>query len=274
MRRAIVSLALLVTSCVQVEGFDPVGDVASVCGRWTIDSRTPSATSCQALGADRVRLTFLDGERPVTHSGLFFTCDEGRFTTVGSGGAVLGAGNWTVRLDAIDESGAVVATGPCQEVDVVAVPDAGGVLVNVVSANFLSSTISAAYRLGSQDPTQERCDTAGIATVSLVFEDLGGGTIASASSTCGTVPQVGCDAGADDAGASDAGVVATTALASEPCAARAVGVRAEPGHTYRVRVRALDAAGATVSESAARDVTVTAGMDIALDAEGSIDLAP
>ncbi len=273
-RRLAVALGLLVTSCVQVEGFDPVGDVAAVAGRWQIDSATPTSSLCETLGADRVQLTFLDGRRPVSHTGLFFRCDQGDFTTVGAGGAVIGAGRWTVRLDAIDSSGALVAVGPCQEVEVSSeCPDAGTPLVTA-SANFLTATISAGFRIASQDPTQARCDAAGISEVALVFEDLGGGIVIPTGQACGVAGGNGCG-GATDAGVGvDAGLPALTGSSSEPCAAGFVGARVAPGHTYRVRVRATDAAGATVRETEARDVSVTAGQHLELDSAGIIELGP
>lgn len=244
-RRLAPCLALGLASCVAVEGFDPVGDDAAINGSWAIDGMTPTTELCDALGASRVRATFLDDRRPVTHSGLFFQCRTGSFDTRAGSGAVIGDGRWTVRLDAIASSGDLVAAGVPTELTVgpdMYEPDAGTPLITVALANFFSATLSASFRLAGEDPSDERCAELGVATVALVVDDLGGGEVT------GTSP--------------------------EPCALGVVGTRALPGHTYSVRLRAYDAAGATVYETTPRAVDVATGADVRLDASGPVELGP
>lgn len=259
MRRLVPLVALGLASCVAVEGFDPVGDQAAVYGEWEIDGAAPSTASCDALGADRVRVTFLDDRRPVTHSGLFVQCRLGKFDTRAGSGAVVGAGRWTVRLDAIDSSGELVAAGIAHEVVIeqgTYDPDAGQPLIVVAhgdagadmpdafvhEANFYSATLSAAFSIGGQSPDETRCTEAGISTVELAFDDLDGGAV--------------------------------TDTEPEACAYGLVGTRILPNHTYTVHLRARDAAGGTVVETSTRMVTPTMGQDLRLDATGPVELGP
>ncbi|MEZ4338857.1 MAG: hypothetical protein R3B82_19745 [Sandaracinaceae bacterium] len=258
MRRLAPLLALGLASCVAVEGFDPVGDQAAIFGEWQIDGQDPSTELCDALGASRIRVTFLDDRRPVSHSGLVFQCRLGEFDTRAGSGAVVGAGRWTVRLDAIDDGGNVIAAGISTEAVVeqgTYDPDAGQPLIVVATndagtspdtfvhhADFYSATLSTAFTLGGQSPTDTRCADAGIATVALVFDDLGGGAV--------------------------------TDTEPEACEYGLVGTRILPNHTYSVRLRAFDDAGATVLESSVRMVTPTTGQDYRLDSSAPVELAP
>lgn len=245
MKRLAPLLALALSACVSVEGFDPSGDQAAISGAWEIDGIAPTQSSCRSLGAARVRATFLDDRRPVTHSGLFFQCHVGSFSTVGNGGAVIGAGRWTVRLDALDDNGDLLAAGTPTDVTIeegMYQPDGGTPLIVVDTANFFSATLSTTYRIQGQDPTQERCDAAGVATVGFVFDDLGGGAV--------------------------------TTVDPAPCALGVLGTRILPGHTYTVRVSAFDAAGATVFERTFDPFAVTTGLHTELDTSGPIDLRP
>ncbi|MBX3272251.1 MAG: hypothetical protein KF729_18445 [Sandaracinaceae bacterium] len=260
MRRAAPALALALASCVAVEGFDPVGDQAAVSGEWLIDGLPPntrvdglgsSNRLCEALGATRVRVTFLDDRRPVTHSGLFFQCSLGQFDTRLGAGAVVAAGEWTMRLDALDGSGEVVAVGTpiTQTVEQGTYdPATGTPLIDLSGegedhpADFLSATISARFRLGAQDANGERCAALGVATVGLVFDDLGGGRVRRAE--------------------------------PEACALGLVGTRVLPGHTYTVHLSAYDAGGGVRFETAPRAFTVARGADVRLDDAGPVALGP
>ncbi len=258
MRRLAPLLALTLGSCVAVEGFDPVGDQAAILGEWRIDGESPSTELCDALGAGRVRVTFLDDRRPVTHSGLFFQCRLGEFDTRAGTGAVVGAGRWTLRLDAIDDGGEVVAAGIPTDVTIeqgTYDPDAGAPLIVVATndagadpgafvhrANFYSATLSTSFRLGGESPDEERCAGAGIATVGFVFDDLGGGAV--------------------------------TTTEPETCALGLLGTRILPNHTYTFRLRAYDGAGGTVLETSTQTVTPGTGEDVRLDARDPIELLP
>lgn len=229
-----IALCGLATGCVELEEFDPVGDDAAIVATWLIDGTDPSVTTCAALGASRIRVTFLDDLRPVSHSGLFASCRLGVLDTREGSGAIVGAGTWTVRLDAIQGDGSLIAIG---DSTVHTVADRGGDAGTssiALSADFYSATLSTSYQVGGALPTTARCEAAGIATVGWVFEDLGGGAI--------VTPE------------------------DEPCVTGAIGVRLLPGHTYRFHVRALDAAGGVVTETSAQEFTPTAGCDQQLDA--------
>ena len=251
--RAVVCLttfavAVLSAGCVVLADFDPVGSSASVRGAWTIDGAPPSSGSCKALGATRVRVAFLDDRRAVAHGGLFFECTNGDAarngffdtadTAMGGAGPVVGDGYWTVRLEAIAGAGTPVAVGPSLLVDV---PASNVVALDAMGpVDFLTGTVSATFDIGGEAATFASCEAAGIAEVTLVFSDLGTGRVAQE--------------------------------AREPCAAGAVGTRALPGATYRVSLRALDAGGGTVAESAPEDVMTESGSLTYLGGGAAFDL--
>ena len=108
----------LATGCVGIGDFDPVGDSASIAGAWLVDGESPTAAKCAQLGAIRIQVSFLDMQRSVTHSGLRFECPTASFDTDGPGGSgkVVAAPEasespWRLRLEAVDDSGTVIAFG-------------------------------------------------------------------------------------------------------------------------------------------------------------------
>lgn len=235
MRRTFgVGLGVLLAGCVSLSDFDPVGNAVSIQGQWTIDGEAPTDASCAALGASRIRVTFLDERRPVPHPGLFFSCtassdggEAGVFDTAGrrGSGEVVAAGTWTVRLEAIDGTGAVVAIGESAE----AVAEAGGAPIVVPVGAFYTGTVSARFAFGDQNANTTTCEAAGVETVALVFDDLGGGAVVGDSSV--------------------------------PCANGAVGARALPGFTYRAHLEALDAEGAVRFATDPQDLSVERGSE-------------
>ena len=253
----VMSLAGL--GCVELEGFDPVGDVATISGSWLVDGQPPSPSLCEALGTDRdgdrsearVRVTFLDRSRPITHSALFFRCRAGDFDTRPSGaGAVIAAGTWIVRLDAIDSaSGELIAAGetstwtvqraadgetpPHIDLELPDPPDAERPV-----ADFLSSTISTSYRVAGEDPDASRCEAVGVTTVGFVFDAAPDGVMNPAP---------------------------------EPCPVGLVGTRVRPG-PYTLRVVGFDAGGAPVRQSAPRTLDVGVGQHVELDGDQAPDL--
>lgn len=246
---ALALLALALAGCVEVEGFDPVGSQAAIEGRWRIDRMDPTGERCTALGAERVRVTFLDDLRPITHSALFFQCRLGDFDTndVRGAGAVVGAGTWTVRLDAVDGSGRIVAIGPRSMPITVTATDGGpSPPIVVPTADFSSATLSARFTVGGMGATAARCDERGIVEVDLAFDEW--------SPAPGPEP--------------------TPAPEAEVCAVGFVGARVPPGH-YVVRVRATvrspDAGVVSFIESGPYSYDVAAGQHVAIDAEHPID---
>lgn len=250
--RTLVWLALLGGGCVQVEGFDPVGDVAAISGSWTIDGEPASGQSCNLLGANRVRVTFVDDQRPVTHSALFFECQLRDFNTNEARGAgpVVGAGEWTVRLDAIDSSGDIVAVGPEYRASVPARidgADAGPTQViggerpdDRFSANFFTATISTEFLVAGEGVSDERCGAVNIAWVELEFDD----------------PRTDF-------------VFSTR---REPCRLGLLGTRVLPNVAHVVYVRAYDPEGALISERGPFEHTLEPGEDLWLGAVSPIDL--
>lgn len=242
-----VALALSLTACVAVEGFDPVGDVAAITGSWTIDGQPADGDSCDALGASRVRISFLDGQRAVPHSGLFTACPEGGIDTRMGSLQVVGAGRWTVRLDAIDGDGAIVATGDTAVVEI-ELPqgegDAGVPLIEVPAADFFTATLSASFTIGGESPSRASCEAAGIEQVGFVFEPLVG---ESAIAT----PQ------------------------PELCEVGVVGTRLKPGpDPYTVRLVAFGEDGSQISASEPQTIEVATGSAARFDADGPIELGP
>ena len=247
MKRArIIVLALLSLGCVEVEGFDPAGDVAAIRGTWTIDGQEATGARCEDLGADRVRVTFMDEGRPTTHSALVFQCRLQSFDTGESrgAGAVVGAGEWSARLDAIDGSGNVLAVGDTPTSPTVIVAPADGPdsgprqVITIPETNFLSATISARFRIGTESADQRLCEAAGIETVELTF---------------------------DDPSADRVRITGT-----EPCQVGLLGARVLPGTEHVAWVRAY-AGGTLVSERGPFPTTPTPGQDIELDASFPID---
>jgi len=244
-------LAMGLAGCVGVEGFDPVGSVAAITGSWQIDSSPATDETCDALGASRVRITFLDGLRAVPHSSLFAACNEGALDSRMGSGAVVAAGLWTVRLDALDGDGSILASGPTAEMNTDA-PDGGvGVpVITVPAANFFTATLSSAFTIGGEAPSNGSCEAAGIERVGFVFDELA---------------PVG--EGEEAPGYAD--------TEAELCEVGVVGTRLRPGFTYTVRLRAYAEGGGRVRDSAEQTLDVAATTtDVRFDADGPMELGP
>lgn len=231
-------LLFALSGCVQVSDFEPMGNAASIAGAWTIDGAPPTPESCRALGAEVVRVAVLDGARPVVHGALVFSCERTRceerpcFDTRPD--SVIAEGEWTFRIEAA-RGGQVVAVGPAE------LHSSAEGHIALGTAGFLSGRISAEHTIRGEEPTYERCQEAGIATVELAFETSEG-------------PVAGA--------------------AREACAVGGVGARVEPGASYTVRLRARDEAGALVFESPLEAIALAAGEHVALAAGRPIELAP
>ena len=162
-------------------------------------------------------------------------------------GAVVRAGTWTVRLDAVDGSGAIVAVGPASMPITVEVTDGGpSSSVAVPPADFSSATLSARFTIGGIGASTARCDERNIVEVDLAFDEW--------SPTPGPEPAPPPE--------------------PEACAVGFVGTRVPPGR-YGVRVRATvrspDAGVGTFLESGPYTYDVAAGQHVDIDAEHSID---
>lgn len=232
-----IGLALSPLGCVQLSDFEPVGSAASVSGVWTVDGELPTADSCAALRANVVRVTFLDGLRPVPHGALVFACAtdcaaDGEAECFESG-LVVREGTWIVRLEAVNGATLVAAGAP----QTITAEPMGHIVLDPVA--FFSGRISARYTIEGGAPTFASCDAAGIASVQIVF-DAAGGTIAGE--------------------------------AVEPCTVGGVGTRVEPGASYTVRLRALGPGGEIVRETAPETFEVEPGDHLTLAEGESIDL--
>lgn len=240
--RLLCVIAFACTGCIPVTDFDPVGNAASVSASWTVDGAAPSEASCRELvrpfanagsepGLPRVRVSFLDSERAVPHSGLVFDCALGSFDT--GENRVVAAGSWTVRLEAIDPAGRVIAVGPS---GVYEATDGGELAL--MEAPFLSAIISARVAVDGAEPSAAACSELGVARIQLVF-DAAGGAIANED--------------------------------RELCSAGGIGTRVEPGASYTVRLRTLDAANMTLAETEPETIAVEAGEHVELGG-GPIEL--
>lgn len=232
-----IALSLAPLGCVQLSDFEPVGSAASVSGVWTVDGDLPTPESCAALGANVVRVTFLDGLRPVPHGALVFACAtdcavDGEAACFESG-PVVREGTWTVRIEAVNGTTLVAAGAP----QTITAEPMGQIALDPVA--FFSGRISARYTIAGGSPSFASCDAAGIASVQLAFEGAGG-TIAGD--------------------------------AVEPCTVGGVGTRVEPGSTYTVRLRALGPGGEIVAETAPETFEVEAGDHLTLADGAVIDL--
>lgn len=189
MRRAL-PLALLLTGCVQLTDTNPVGTAASIAGAWMIDGQEPTRVLCERLGASRMQVTFLDGLRPVAHPGLFFQCDVTRpvsgetgFDTRDASGFVVDAGCWTIRTDALDVGGTVIAIGPSEPVFVpgedVTADGCGGTdmgdHIALPTTDFLTGEVRVWTTIDGTRAGEASCADRGIAEVTLVVDTVPAG---------------------------------------------------------------------------------------------------
>lgn len=105
--------ALLLGGCIVPVEFDPVGEVASVQGEWTIGGAAPTAASCGEIAYVRIR--FFEGEDHRDHPALVFDCADGSFDTRPR--RVVAQGAWTLAPVAIRADGSVVEEGPREVAD-------------------------------------------------------------------------------------------------------------------------------------------------------------
>jgi hypothetical protein len=217
-----------------VSDLTPVGSAASISGAWAIDGVPPSASGCATLGANLVRVVFVDELRAVAHGGLVFACDvpceASCFDTRPN--AVVAEGDWTVRLEALRGSEVVAASSTTP------VSTADG-HIELERVRFWSGAVEASFAIEGAPPTYESCERAGIAFVELVF-DAAGGEVASA--------------------------------AREACSVGGVGSRVEPDARYSAHLRAVDASGGVVRESAVETFDVSVGERHRLDGGARIEL--
>jgi hypothetical protein len=241
----------LCAGCVEVVDFDPVGDTASIVFTWTIDGRFPTTELCEAAGVSTVRIAFVDDGRPVVHGSLVrdcATCSESsppscfaeRPCTRGGevecfdteDERVVASGDWTIRVEAVDDGGNVVQASPQ------AVYSSATGRIEVMPAAFFSSAVSATVTIDGEAPTTMSCSDLGIETIQLVFDEA-------------------------------SGAIATEPI--EACAVGGVGTRVEPG-TYTVRLRALDVAGAPLAETAPETFTLGTGERAVLNGDEPVEL--
>lgn len=180
------SISFIALGCAVIADFDPVGDVARIDGQWLIDDRTPTEADClllrnfeQSDATNRVRVTFLDGERPVAHSGLVFRCDVGNLQLAQQDNPVVAEGSWTVRLDALDSSGDVVASGPRT-----AEQDASSGLLVAETANFYTRIVRARYHIHGQRANRSLCNDLGITDVRLTVRSIDGAASGTTTQHC------------------------------------------------------------------------------------------
>lgn len=248
---SVITCAALAAGCVQVSDFEPVGDAASLAFTWTIDGVFPTRERCEEFGASAVRVTFVDGLRPVVHGGLVRPCascsqdsEASCFSTrpcMQDGtvecydtedSRVVAEGEWTIRVEAIDSAGSVIQASP----EAMYSTESGR--IELAPASFLSSRVSATTTLDEEAPTVRRCDEAAIGSVALAFLEA-------------------------------SGEVARDPV--EACAIGGVGTRVAPG-TYTVQLRAMDAEGGLIGESAPETFTLAPGEQATLNGGEPIEL--
>lgn len=249
---ALLTLAMLAGGCVQVSDFNPVGSAASIAFTWTIDGEFPTTERCAELGASFVRVTFVDGTRPVPHGSLLRNCATcaqgapasclmtmacmrgGEVECYDTGDAkVVAEGDWTIRVEALDGSGNVVQASP------ETVQSAASGRIELPTASFLSGRISAELVLDGTAPTFAACEAAGIESVELAFDAAGG-------------------------------EVAPGAI--EACTVGGVGTRVAPDASYTVRVRALGPEGSVVGESPPETFVIGRGQEVVMSSGAAIEL--
>jgi|GEM_PF-1898303 len=154
--------------------FDPTGTDASVEAHWTVQGTTPTVSSCNSLGIDRVRIAFFDGGTAYEYTALTANCEDGAFDTRPT--RVIRAGTWTVQFQAVDTAGTVLGSGAMATVTVAA----GGHLslydgdpVDFSSGVFnpmgTDATLTASWTLNGQTPTDNNCYAAGVDRVRVLF---------------------------------------------------------------------------------------------------------
>lgn len=162
------------TDFVSGSGFDPRGSDATAEARWTIDGRAPTGASCAALGVARVRIAFRNGASWYEHPDLVANCATGMIDTRPA--AVVGAGTWTVQLQALDAGGAIVAQGMMATLTIPRQPPVSHLLMDPIdftggAFNPLGSdaTVAGQWQLNGRAPTADSCYAVGIDRVRVVL---------------------------------------------------------------------------------------------------------
>jgi hypothetical protein len=113
MRLAAVALGAVVASgCVVEVTYNPFGSDWAMEGEWTVNGLPPSTATCGNI--DRVQVLLWDAGSSFTYDQLTFPCSQGSFET----GQIFAYGSYDTQWQALDASGAVIGTGPREELDV------------------------------------------------------------------------------------------------------------------------------------------------------------
>lgn len=159
------------TNFVSGGGFNPVGSDATVETSWTIDGAAPSSASCNALGISDVRVAFQNGATWFEHPDLVFPCSVGGADTRPT--TVLRAGNWTMQVQALDSTGAIIAQGMSATLAVT--PGSHVIMDNIDftggAFNPLGSdaTVEGSWQLNTRSPNADSCYALGIDRVRFVL---------------------------------------------------------------------------------------------------------
>lgn len=106
-----LATVLAALSCSQ--SFDPWGDDSTVVLAWTLEGAEADVTTCDAAGADRVRMSINRDPVEWLDERLQWPCAQG--------GAYLDSmfrqGSFHVRFDLVDDQGEVLASTPFKSVD-------------------------------------------------------------------------------------------------------------------------------------------------------------
>jgi hypothetical protein len=152
-------------------GFDPRGSDATLAASWTIDGLAPSSATCNALGVTDIRVAFQNGATYYEHPDLVFPCSVGNADTRPVG--VIRSGTWTLQVQALDASGAIVAMGmsatltvtPGSHVIMDPIDFTGGAFNPLGS----DATVESSWQLNGRVPTADSCYAVGIDRVRFVL---------------------------------------------------------------------------------------------------------
>jgi hypothetical protein len=159
------------TNFVSGGGFDPRGTDATVETSWSIDGVAPNSASCGALGITDIRIAFQNGGSWYEHPDLVVPCSVGSLDTRPT--PVIRAGTWTMQVQALDGSGAIIAQGmmanlsvtPGSHVIMDAIDFTGGAFNPLGS----DATVEGSWQLNTRMPTSDSCYALGIDRVRFVL---------------------------------------------------------------------------------------------------------
>ena len=152
-------------------GFDPRGPDATAEATWTIDGRAPSSSTCAALGITDVRIAFQNGASWYEHPDLVAPCSVGSIDTRPT--PIILAGSWTMQVQALDVSGAIVAQGMMANLTVT--PGSHVIMdpIDFTGGAFnplgTDATVDGAWQLNTRMPTTDSCYALGIDRVRVVL---------------------------------------------------------------------------------------------------------